>query len=92
MAAFVALKNGRSIAAIDPSRRRREMTKPERRRAAGVADRRPALPIIPSQAPARRLPFTSFPTISRMIVSVSSAASLGGKAVSAILQTSFVMS
>jgi len=42
--------------------------------------------------PVGRLLFTLFPTISLMIVMVSLAASLGGKAVSAILHTNFVIS
>ena len=46
-----------------------------------------------SQAPpGSRLVFTLFPLISRRIVSVSAAACFGGKAVSAMLHTSFVMS
>ena len=40
----------------------------------------------------RRLLFASLPAISRMIVRVSSAAFFGGSAVSAMLQTSLVMS
>jgi hypothetical protein len=42
--------------------------------------------------PVGRLLFTHFPAISLMIVMVSLAASLGGKAVAAILHTSFVIS
>jgi hypothetical protein len=52
----------------------------------------PALPVFRSCYPNRRLPFTPFPTISLMIVRDSLAASLGGKAVSAMLLTSFVTS
>ncbi len=53
---------------------------------------RPQSPRLHHEAARRRLPITPLPTISLMIVIVSLAASLGGKAVSAILQTSFVMS
>jgi hypothetical protein len=42
--------------------------------------------------PYRRLPFTSLPMISRMMVRVSFAASLGASAASATLLTSFVVS
>jgi hypothetical protein len=51
-----------------------------------------ALPIVRSYEPKRRLPLAPFPTISLMIVRDSLAAPLGGKAVSAMLLTSFVMS
>ena len=46
----------------------------------------------PLQVACRRLPLTLLPTISRMIVRVSLAASSGGKAVSATLLTNLVMS
>ena len=52
----------------------------------------PAAPHSFHEAPRRRLPTTPFPTNSLMIVMVSLAASLGGKAVSAMLHTTFVMS
>lgn len=52
----------------------------------------PPLPIRRGLQLGRRLFFASLPAISRMIVRVSSAAFFGGSAVSAMLQTSLVMS